>query len=196
VHAVGPRPGKEIDPLLHGRVLVVGNDADLAAVALRVLRRSLLGTVELAYAPAQPTPLTRLWGLQAGVEAVRAAGTTAAQPVPLVRDDVGGVLLADASLAPVIGATYVDEHKVLAGPAVRLQVRPDRVHGLAVTVERRGVLPWTRRRTTTLGRAVQIGTAVPAVVTSDGVGHPRRMDRWTFYRHTEDLLLVGAAPAD
>ncbi|GAA2017366.1 hypothetical protein JL107_14025 [Nakamurella flavida] len=195
VHPVGPRPGKDIDPLLRGRVLVVGDDADLAAVALRVLRRNLLGSVELAYAPARPTALTRLWNLPVGPDAVRTAATAPAHPVPLVRDDVGGVLLAEGSLTPLLGATYVDEHKVLAGPALRLQVRPDRARGLLVTVERRGALPWTRRRTTTAGRAVQIGSAAPSLVTSDGVEHPRRMDRWTFYRHTEDLLLVGADPA-
>ena len=38
VHRVGPRPGKLIDPLLVGRILVVGDDADLAAVGLRLLR--------------------------------------------------------------------------------------------------------------------------------------------------------------
>ena len=47
-----PAAGKEIDPLLTGRVLVVGDDADLAAVALRLLRRELLDAVVVGYAPA------------------------------------------------------------------------------------------------------------------------------------------------
>ena len=47
---VGRRPGKAIDGLLTGRMLVVGDDADLAAVALRLLRKDLLGAVEVAFA--------------------------------------------------------------------------------------------------------------------------------------------------
>ena len=50
LHRVGRRPGKEIDGLLAGRILVIGDDADLAAIALRLMRKDLLGTVEVAYA--------------------------------------------------------------------------------------------------------------------------------------------------
>ena len=46
VHQVGPRPGKEIDSLLEGRIAVIGDDADLAAVVLRMLRRDLLRSVD------------------------------------------------------------------------------------------------------------------------------------------------------
>src|SRR4051794_24372421 len=52
VHRVGRRPGKEIDSLLTGRILVIGDDADLAAIALRLMRKDLLGTVEVAFAAA------------------------------------------------------------------------------------------------------------------------------------------------
>lgn len=192
VHSVGPRPGKQIDPLLTGRVLVIGDDADLAAVVLRLLRKDLLGTVEVAYAPAGPTAFTRLWGLPFGEAAVAGAETGAAVQVPLVRDDAGGVLIGLGVLAPVAGTVYVDEHRVLRGPAARIEVQPDRGRGLAATVtgpRRLGILPGKSVRTE--GRAVQIGT-LPVIPERDGVPYPRPMDRWTWYKHTEPLLLVGA----
>ncbi|MBM9466683.1 hypothetical protein [Nakamurella leprariae] len=197
VHRVGPRPSKQIDALLTGRVLVVGDDADLAAVVLRLLRRDRLGEVEVAYRPATTTPTTRLWRLPAGpVTATALSGLAAAPavPVPLVRDDNGGVLLGAGRVEPVRGAAYVDEHRVLGGDARRLEVVPDAERGVRVTVVRRGRLPWTERSTVTVGRAVQLGTQ-PATVTRDGIEYPRPMDRWTWYRHTAPLLLVSPAGA-
>jgi hypothetical protein len=191
VHAVGPRPGKTIDELLTGRLLVVGDDSDLAAVALRLLRKERLGDVEVAYATAGRTPVTELWNLPVGERAVDLAASGAVDPVPLVRDDVGGVLVGRGDLRPVDGTVYVDEHRVLRGPAEALQVQPDRLKGLTVSVIRRRLLGLSRSRETTLGRAVQIGTT-PATVVRDGVPYPRPMDRWTFYKHTEPIRLVRA----
>lgn len=192
VHHVGPRPGKAIDPLLTGRLLVLGDDGDLNAVVLRLLRRDLLGGVEVAYAPTSRTPFTDLWTLPHGRRAVAVALSEPAAPVPLVRDDVGGVLLARAELGPVDGIAYVDAACVLRGVADRITVAPDRAKGLAVTVTQRRLGGLRRRSTTTLGRAVQIGST-PTTVVSDGTAYPRAMDRWTFYLHTAPLLLVGAA---
>jgi hypothetical protein len=192
VHDVGPRPGKAIDGLLTGRVLVIGDDADLAAVALRLLRRELLGVVEVAFAAARPTPFTRLWRLPTGTAAVPVALSGTLDQVPLVRDDVGGVLVGSAELGPLNGTVYVDEKRILRGPAHQLRVQPDRQHGLAVRLDLRrpGRLAiFSRRSQTTLGRAVQIGTA-PTGVVRDGVGYPRPMDRWTYYKHTEPLRLI------
>ncbi len=191
VHPVGPRPGKTIDPLLAGRVLVVGDDSDLAAVTLRLLRRALLADVELAYATADSTPVTRLHGLPTGPSAARLAHRGTAQEVPLVRDDVGGVLLGTGELGPITtGTVYVDEHRVLRGNADRIRVHPDPAKGLAVTVVQRRVAGlFGPRPRTTLGRAVQIGMA-PTTVRLDGRDYPRPMDRWTFYLHTEPLRLV------
>lgn len=190
-HPVGPRPGKQIDPLLAGRVLVVGDDADLAAVALRVMRRSLLATVDLAYAAPDATPVTRRHGLPVGPAAVELARRGAAHPVTLVRDDVGGVLVGMGELTPIVsGTVYVDERRVLRGAADLIRVTPDEAKGLAVTVvQRRLAGVFGPRPRTTIGRAVQIGCA-PATVRLDGREYPRRMDRWTFYRHTEPLRLV------
>ena len=50
VDFVGHRPGKEIDLLLTDRIVVLGDDADLAAVVLRLLRRELLGSVIVGFA--------------------------------------------------------------------------------------------------------------------------------------------------
>ena len=186
---VGSRPGKSIDPLLAGRVLVVGDDVDLAAVALRLLRRELLGSVDVAYASPGRSAVADLWGLPRGAGAVRLATVGTVDPVPLVRDDVGGVLVGLASLGPLTGTVYVDEHRVLRGSAHELRVRPDREKGLAVTVTDRRFAGLARRSQTTNGRAVQIGCAATIVV-RDGVEYPRPMDRWTFYKHTEPLRLV------
>jgi len=190
-HPVGPRPGKQIDPLLTGRVLVVGNDADLAAVTLRLLRKDLLGSVELAYATTGASPVTRLHRLPTGPAAVGLALDGHTDEVALVRDDVGGVLLALGELGPITGGTiYVDERNVLRGPAERILVRPDPARGLAVTVARRRTLGLLGPRPrTALGRAVQMGMD-PTTVQLDGREYPRTMDRWTFYRHTADLRLV------
>jgi hypothetical protein len=191
VHRVGRRPGKTIDPLLAGRLLVLGDDGDLNAVVLRLLRRNLLGAVEVAYAPKSRTTFTDLWNLPHGRRAVAVARSDRAPPVPLVRDDVGGVLLARAELSPVDGIAYVDAACVLRGVADRITVAPDRAKGLAVTLTQRRLGGLGRRSTTTLGRAVQIGST-PTTVVSDGTAYPRAMDRWTFYLHTAPLLLVGA----
>lgn len=189
-HFVGRRPGKAIDGLLTGRILVVGDDADLAAVVLRLLRKDLLGSVEVAYATSgQRTPVTDLWDLPRGLDAVTMAAGGEVDLVPLVRDDVGGVLVGVGYLGPVNGTVYVDEHRVLRGSAHRLRVEPDREKGLAVTITRRRFVGVGRRPKTTLGRAVQIGS-MPTTVVRDGIPYERPMDRWTFYKHTEPLRLV------
>ena len=193
VHLVGRRPGKAVDPLLAGRVVVIGDDADLAAVAQRLLRGHLLGSVELAYAAPRRSPATDLWALPTGERAIELASGGEVDLVPLVRDDVGGVLVAAGYLGPLNGTVYVDEHRVLRGAAQRLRVEPDREKGLAVTVTRRRVMAIGRRPVTTLGRAVQIGTVATTVV-RDGIPYPRPMDRWTFYKHTEPLRLVRGLP--
>jgi len=190
IHFVGRRPGKAIDPLLAGRILVIGDDADLAAVALRLLRRDLLGAVEVAYAAPAETAVTAIWSLPTGAEAVRAARRAEVDVVPLVRNDSGGVLVGAAQLSPVTGTVYVDSERVLSGSAQVVQVEPDLDKGLAVTVVRRRILGFGRRPVTTLGRAVEFGLTSQTAIISDGVQHPRAVNRWVFYKHTEPLRLV------
>lgn len=189
IHVVGPRPGKAIDPLLHGRVLVVGDDADLNAVVVRLLRRDLLGAVEIAYAPPAPTAVTALYGLSTGAAGVRTALSGVADRVPLVRHDSGGVLVGRAELSPVTGTFYVDARR-FPGGARAARVQPDREAGLAVAMVRRGLFRRTPPAVT--GRAVEFGI-VPGsgtVITYDGIRHPREVNRWVFYAHTEPLMLV------
>lgn len=192
IHAVGSRPTKVIDPLLAGRILVVGDDADLNAVVLRLLRRDLLGSVEVAYATPRPTPFSDIYSLPTGREAVRAAVLAEVDRVPLVRNDVGGVLVGAAHLAPVTGTFYVDDVRVPGGSARAIEVEPDARYGLAVTVVRRRILGFGRLPAVYHGRAVEFGLlpASGTVIVSDGIRHPREVNRWVFYRHTQPLRLV------
>lgn len=187
------RPGKDaLAPVLAGlggrRLVVCGTDADLAAVALRLLRNEALGDVALGYVPAVRSEAAVNWGLpQQPAAALRRALDGEPARVPLVRDDNGGVLVGLGVLAPVRGVVYGDEHRLLRGPASRIEVRPAAGAGLAVRVVRRGLLAG-RVRTAT-ARACQFGLE-PASPVSDGVRHPRTVTRWTWYRHTEDLQVV------
>ena len=196
--AVPARPGRdvlaEVLAELGGRRLVVcGTDADLAAVVLRLLRTELLATVPVGYvASAAPSAVTRLWGLPVvPADAAAVALGDAPRPVPLVRDDAGGVLVGHGEVRAVRGVAYCDDEPVLRGSATRLEVMPDPQHGLLVRVLSRRLL--RRRVRVTAGRAVQLGCR-PTEVVRDGV--PDRIrDRWTWYRHTEDLRLAGARSA-
>ena len=209
-------PGRaDVDPLLPdgpGRVVVRGSDADLAAVVLRLLRKNRIADLAVGYVPVRKSPATRLWGLPAGPDAVQVALHGAARPVPLVRDDSGGLLIASGLIAPITGQVYCDDQRVLNGPAVRLEVSPDpaaeplaeptsdpmsamlepAADGLLVTTVRRGLL--RQRRETTKARAVQAGFR-DTTVHRDGAEHPRPVGKWVWYRHTEDLqLALRAAP--
>jgi hypothetical protein len=204
-----PRPGRaDLDPVLAEpalrRIVVAGTDADLAAVLLRLLRADRLA-VELAYVPAdRRSAAARVWGLPHGAAAVELARTGVARPVPLVRDDAGGVLVGRAEIRTVHGEVYCDEVLVLRGSARRLVVTPwpgrgvERI-GVAVRAGRWGGPPDGRTRPVpatartgvgaATGRAVQVG-CLPATVVHDGVAHPRPVTRWAWYRHVTDWLLV------
>ncbi|WP_197319679.1 hypothetical protein [Saccharomonospora sp. NB11] len=181
------RPGKkDVDPLLEPTLVVAGTDADLAAVALRLLRKDLLESTTVGFVPTdRDSAVAALWGLPTKPsEALEVATTGEVRPVPLVRDDVGGVLVGRGEIPRVRGVGYCDDTVALRGDARSLEVRPG-PEGLVVTVTR-GRL--RRRRTTYSGRAFQLGCD-PVVPVSDGVAHPRSMERWTWYRHTQDLRL-------
>src|SRR5258705_94149 len=137
---VSHRPGKaEIDPLLgeHTHLIVSGTDADLAAVALRLLRRQQLTGVSVGFVPSSPDSVVAgLWGLPtdpAGALAVALRGDVG--PVPLIRDDAGGVLVGRGRFADVRGEAYCDERVALRGQARSIEVTPDAGGpGLAVRV--------------------------------------------------------------
>lgn len=189
VHEIPATPGgTDVDPLIKaltsGAVVVHGSDADLAAVVLRLLRRDRLD-LAVGYVPtAGDSPVAALWGLPADRVGAALGGRTG--PVPLVRDDVGGVLLGLGVIAPATGTVYCDDQTPLRGTAERVEVAPDPGGGpgLTVTVVHKGLL--RRRRSVWTGRAAQFG-GEPVAPVRDGVAHPRPVRRWTWYRHTEDL---------
>ncbi|MBB5954512.1 hypothetical protein FHS29_001082 [Saccharothrix tamanrassetensis] len=196
VRQVPSRPGKaEVDPVFpdlgDGRLIVHGTDADLNAVVLRLLRTERLADVAVGYVPVDPgSDVARVWGLPTDPgRALDLALSGDPDRVSLVRDDVGGVLLGLGSLGPVRGVGYADDTVVLRGQASRLEVTPDPDNGLGLLVSVIHKRLFTRKVTTTEGRAFQLG-CLPVQVTLDGVAHPRPMGKWTWYRHTEDLRLV------
>jgi hypothetical protein len=208
VHTVAlpTRPERaDLDPVLAEpglrRLVVAGTDADLAAVLVRLLRTERLA-VELAYVPvARRSAAARAWGLPTGTAAVELARHGVAQPVPLVRDDAGGVLVGRGEVRSVHGEVYCDEVLALRGSARRLVVTPWRDGASAVAVRAgwwgsapdgdvRPVPPTARAgRGAAAGRAVQLG-CLPARLVRDGVRHPRPVTRWAWYRHVVDWLLV------
>lgn len=193
---VPERPGREdlataLAPGL-ARVVVAGSDADLAAVVLRLLRTERLGELAVAYLPAErSSAVADVWDLPVRPEAAAELALRGEpDPVPLIRDDVGGVLLGRGELRPIRGVVYCDDKLVLRGQASRLEVTPSAPDGVAVRVARIGVLGL--RSATAVGRAVQVG-CLSAQAVSDGVPHPRPVTRWTWYRHTEPLRLIRGA---
>jgi hypothetical protein len=194
VQAVPAKPGRQdVDPLLvglAGRLVVIGSDADLAAVVLRLMRKELLGKVTVGFLPTVDSPVAALWQLpeDAG-RAIEVALHGEMDPVPLIRDDAGGVLLGLGRVGPVRGVAYCDDTAVLHGRVSAIEVTPDPEGrtGLIVQVIRRGVLG--RRVLEFRGRAFQLGS-MPVHPVKDGEKHPRAMTKWTWYRHTEDLRVA------
>ncbi|WP_186382498.1 hypothetical protein [Amycolatopsis rhizosphaerae] len=192
VHRIGARPGKaEVDPLLDTETLVVaGTDADLAAVVVRLVRKEKLGSVRVGFVPSDPgSAVAALWGLPTDPARALALVTRGeVDPVPLIRDDSGGVLVGRGTFGAIRGVAYCDDQVALRGPARSVEVTPDGDGGpgLVVRVEK-GLL--FKRPVTFTGRAFQIG-CLPTRPQSDGVPFPRAITRWTWYRHTEDLRLI------
>lgn len=198
---VGEVPDRsEIDPVLDrldGRRLVVqGTDAALAAVVLRLLRTSRLADVPVGYVPVDPeSEVAAVWGLPTDpARAPTVALDGDAERAPLIRDDNGGVLVGQGVLGPVRGVIYCDDELVLRGQAGTVEVSPDPMasadtskDGLTVRVTRKGLLG--KRVTNAAGRAVQVG-CIPLIVERDGTPFARPVDKWTWYRHTEDWRLV------
>jgi hypothetical protein len=179
--AVPARPGREdVDPVLDKarRLVVLGDDADLAAVVVRLLRRERLD-IEIAYVPTvRRSPVAAAWRLPRDPAALALDGP--ARPAPLIRDDAGGVLVGRGLVRDVDGEAYCDNALVLRGRARKLIVVPGE--------EGVSALPGRRVRAAT-GRALQLG-CTGARVEVDGVPHPREVTRWVWYRHTADWLLV------
>ncbi|MEJ2888691.1 hypothetical protein [Actinomycetospora aeridis] len=187
----------DVDPVLDdlppgSRLVVAGDDAAVAAVLVRVLRRERLD-LEVAVLPASGSAVAEVWGLPVdppGALALARGGS--ARPAPLVRDDHGGLVVGRHTAGPLHGEVYCDEHRVLRGDAAELVVLPDPAAGVRVTVTGPRRLGGLRagRTTTTAGRAVQLGCRPAVTVVRDGVPGDRPVSRRSWYRHTEDWLLV------
>jgi hypothetical protein len=156
------------------RLIVVGSDADLAAVLTRLLRADRLD-VEVGHAT--------------GWLKARRARRGTAQRVPLIRDETGHVIVGAAEWrgadgAPLLGEAVVDDTRLFDGEVTGVRIEPTSgMPGLRAAVTGRGRRRWLA------GRAAQLGTA-GALVVRDGVPAPRSVRRSTFYRHTQGWLLV------
>lgn len=174
-----------IDEAIHDarRVVVLGFDADLAAVLTRLIRADRLD-VEVARVRNWPrSPLS-----------VRRAVTGTARRVPLIRDDTGTALVGSAFWLPpagmdqLCGEAVVDDSVLFDGAVAGVRIEPTRaMPGLRAAVLGRRPLRWVS------GRAAQLGTTGGRVVRDGGAG-PREVKRSTFYRHTTGWLRVGAPP--
>lgn len=157
------------------RVIVLGGNADVAAVLKQLLRADRLD-VEVAH-------LRRRWR-------ARRALTGAASRVPLIRDETGSVIVGAAvwtgADAPLAGEAVVDDTVLFDGEVSAVRVEPTvAAPGLRAAVLSARMRPgrWVT------GRAAQLGTP-GAVVTRDGQPGPRTVKRSTFYRHTQGWLAV------
>ncbi len=81
-----------------------------------------------------PRAVSDLWSLPLGAAGLDLALGGDPDLVPLVRDDVGGVLVGLGTVTPVTGTVYVDETRALSGSAAYVMVEPDGERGLAVTL--------------------------------------------------------------
>jgi hypothetical protein len=172
----------------YGRLVVVGVDADLAAVLTRLLRAERLD-VEVAYAPRSRTAATRVYRLPAGRRAARRARRGAPQRATLIRDETGSVIVGRAEWLPpddgrlLHGEAVIDDVALFDGDVAGVRVEPTpAAPGLRASVSA-GLRRWVA------GRAAQLGSTGVTVV-RDGVAAPRTARRSTFYRNVEGWLLV------
>lgn len=177
------------------RLIVLGGDAELAAVLTRLLRAERLD-VEVAYVPRRRTRATRIYRQPAGFRAARRARRGVARRVTLIRDETGSVVVGRAGWVPADGArsihgeAVVDDTTLFDGDVERVWIEPTpSAPGLrAAAVAGRGLgRLWPRWVT---GRAAQLGSTGVTVV-RDGVAVPRAARRSAFYRNIEGWLLVG-----
>ena len=169
--------------------MVVGADADLAAVLTLLLRAGRLD-VEVGYAPRRRTAATRAYRVQAGRPAARRARRGSAQRVPLIRDETGSAIVGAAHWRPIgdaqllHGEAVVDDAALFDGDVAGVRIEPT-----AALPGLRARVAGSRPRRWLAGRAAQLGSTGVAVV-RDGVPAPRTTQRSTIYRNTEGWLLV------
>lgn len=171
------------------RLIVLGEDAGLAAVLTHLLRTERLA-VEIGYVPVDRTYGSRAYQTGTGSHAAKRALEGRAEPTPLIRDETGTVLVGRATITgrdggKLEGEAYVDEVRLFTGKVAALHVSPTlEMPGLRATVQR----GWGKKRWVA-GRAVQLGSP-GALVTRDGIAADRTVPRSSFYCHHEPWLLV------
>ena len=161
------------------RLVVVGADADLAAVLTTLLRTDRLD-VEVGHAPR--------WFM------ARHARTGAARRVPLIRDDTGHVIVRAAYWLPesdepgerLHGEAIVDDTVLFDGEIAGVRIEPT---PMAPGLRASALSPRMRSLRWVSGRAAQLGTTGARLV-RDGVVAPRPVRRSTFYRHIQGWLQV------
>ncbi|KXO99578.1 MULTISPECIES: hypothetical protein [Tsukamurella] len=164
------------------RIVVAGPDDLLAAVIARLMASERLD-VEVAYTPTENSHASAIYPPGDPL-------TGTPRSVPLIRDDRGFVLVGKAKITgpdggPLTGETFVDSEKLFTGQAKAVIVEP--------TGEGDGVrarLGKGLRRKWLTGRAAQTG-GLELVVTRDGRTDPSVVTRATFYRNTDDWLLIS-----
>jgi hypothetical protein len=171
------------------RLIVVGTDADLAAVLTGLLRAETLD-VEIGFVSPRRSAATRAYRLPTGRRGARRARKGTAKRVPLIRDDTGHAIVGAAmwrgSDGLLHGEAVVDDTTLFDGDVGWVRIEPlAQMPGLrASAVTARGA-----RRRWVVGRAAQLGTT-GAVVSRDGVTSKRLVKRSTFYRNVKGWLLV------
>ncbi|MEV0467810.1 hypothetical protein AB0I30_00530 [Nocardia tengchongensis] len=171
------------------RLIVLGEDAGLAAVLTHLMRTERLH-VEIGYVPIDRTYGSRAYETGTGSAAAKRALEGRATETPLIRDDTGKVLIGRATIVgegggKLEGEAYVDDTRLFTGKVSTLHVSPMlEMPGLHATVHR-----GLRKKRWVAGRAMQLGTP-GALVTRDGITADRVVKRSTFYRHHEPWLLV------
>lgn len=181
-----------LDTIENPRLIVVGDDAALAATLTRLMRADRLH-VELAYVPEDKTDATQVYGLKSGAKAATVALEGSAQSLPLIRDDAGIALVGLARMegggdgTELIGEAYVDDTRLFSGTVPGIRITPTvELPGLRAAVDR---TRWFGGYRWSAGRAIQLGSPA-AVLIRDGVRTPREVKRSTFYRNDQEWLLV------
>ncbi|QGU05615.1 hypothetical protein [Corynebacterium comes] len=210
-----PQAGHLPEPL---RVIVAGSDAALSAVLTRMMRGDYLWA-EVGLVPVGESSVARNWGLEQ-VDAWQVALNGAANPVPLIRSDLGIALAGSATIrswddGEFTGEIIVDD-QVLVRHEARDGIHFNGVFGarLVPMVDAPGIaavratapeklsLTWREKIAHRLTGSslldpdsLATGRAVQAggpslAVTIDGVRHKRPLERVTFYRHLRDLQAI------
>jgi hypothetical protein len=173
------------------RLVVLADLAGFSRVLVRLLRRNLLASTDVAAIVDSPQWM-KMAGLPRGRRAAVVAATGAAAPLGLIRDDQGGLVLAGVRMRAATGRrfgvrAYVDDAELVNAPVRGLTVRPAGTGLRAVA----GPGRWRRRAAD--GRAVTV-SCEPARVVIDGVELPNPRRRDTFWHDPDCWRLVR--PAD